>query len=485
MKSKTDGLIFVTAVLAIAAALFMPLSVLDPSFPGLEQARTPALGPVLAWFVGAAGFWAFKVRFWSSDERECRRLSNLAMLLVLQAVLLRTAVEVSNAFGPLPWPWVPQDAWVWVPWFVIPGITGMLLGARFGVFVCLSGALMLYLLARPGPLPLMGCMTSALVGVLLLRRSPTRSRVLRSGTATGAALGIITVTHYALHEMPVDAMAAALLLPLLIGMLSGFVALAFLPVLEWVLGELSDVTLIEYGTDHRLLDELRTKAPGTWHHSLNVADLAEKGAAECGARALFCKAAALYHDIGKLKEPQLFVENIDGPSPHDGLEPHESAQRIIEHVPHGLELARKHGLPKPFREIIAEHHGISIVRFFYSKACKPGADGAVVKPDRAPFTYPGPPPSTKESGIIALADAVEAASRSLTLRTEPELRSFVRHLFAERISDGELAQCPLTLADLAKIEAAFVNWLKGSVHVRPAYPAASEASGLKHLPQPA
>jgi cyclic-di-AMP phosphodiesterase PgpH len=330
---------------------------------------------------------------------------------------------------------------------------------------------MLYLVSDPGPWPVIGCMVSALVGILLLRRSPTRSRVLRAGTGSGITLGLVAAIQYGMKASPVEAVSAAVLIPICIGFLSSFVVLALLPVLEWMLGELSDVTLIEYGTDHRLLDRLRKEAPGTWHHSLNVADLSEKAAAEIGARALFCKTAALYHDIGKLMEPVSFAENNDGPSPHDRLDPLASVEKIKNHVTYGLELARKHHLPMAFRDIIAEHHGISLVRFFYSKASKPLPDGSMPQVDRVAFCYPGPSPSTRESGIIALADAVEAASRSRSLPLDAQILAFVRKLIADRISEGELAQCPLTLSDLAKIEVAFVIWLKGRNHHRPAYPA--------------
>jgi putative nucleotidyltransferase with HDIG domain len=295
-------------------------------------------------------------------------------------------------------------------------------------------------------------------------------------------LGAVAAAHYALNGALPDMISASFLAPMLLGFLSAFVVLAVLPVLEWMLGELSDVRLVEYGTDHPLLDRLRAEAPGTWHHSLNVADLAEKAAAAVGARALFCKTSALYHDIGKLKEPTLFAENNDCPSVHEQLEPQVSAQRIIEHVPHGLDLARKHRLPKAFRDIIAEHHGISVVRFFYAKACQPLPDGNQPRIDRAMFCYPGPAPSTRESGIIALADAVEAASRSVTLRSGAELRSFVRKLLADRISEGELAQCPLTLSDLAKVEAAFIDWLKGRNQYRPAYPETATDTSPSVLP---
>jgi putative nucleotidyltransferase with HDIG domain len=493
MKPKADGWLFVVAVLAIAAALFVPLPTLDSSLPLLEQVKPSIVTSVLAWLLAAAAFWGFKLRFWPRDAQESRRLRNGILLLVLQACIVRVAFECAATYNPLPWPWLPQDAWVWVPWFLIPGLTAMLLGPRFGVLACLAGALMLYLLANPGPWPLLGSMACALAGILLLRRSPTRRRVLRAGTGAGGTLGIVAASHYGMQGYPVDAVAAAILVPWVVGFLTAFFVLALLPIMEWMLSELSEVTLAEYGTDHQLLDELRTNAPGTWYHSLNVADLAEKAAAEIGARALFCKTAALYHDVGKLKDPCMFAENNDGPSPHEQLQPETSAAIIIEHVAYGVELARKHKLPKAFRDIIAEHHGISIVRFFYAKACQAAADGSQPAVDRARFTYPGPAPSTRESGIIALADAVEAASRSLSTRSEPELRVFVRKLLADRIAEGELALCPLTLADVAKVEAAFVRWLKGRNHSRPAYPGTvpeivsdgSTADGKRSVPQPA
>ena len=477
MKFKTDGWLFVIAVLAIAAALFVPLP--TPDSPWWLNRQLPPVDIVsaMAWFLAAAGFWAFQARFWPGDRRESRRVRNVVLLLVLQAVLVRAAFELGAIYHPLPWPWLPEGAWVWVPWFLMPGVAGILLGGRHGLLVCLASALMLYLIADPGPWVLTGCATSPLVGILLLRRSPSRSRVLRAATGTGSTLGVVAACHYGMQGSPVDAVAAAILTPMLVGFLTGFVVLAVLPLLEWMLGELSDVTLTEYGTDHHLLDQLRTEAPGTWYHSLNVADLAEKAAAEIGARAIFCKISALYHDIGKLKAPAFFAENTDGPSPHDQLEPQASAQKIIEHVSYGLELARKHRLPKAFREIIAEHHGVSVVRFFYAKACQPRPDGSLPSVRRASFAYPGPPPSTRESGIISLADAVEAASRSLSSRYEPELRALVRRLIGDRIAEGELAQCPLTLSDLAKVEAAFIKWLKSRNHYRPAYPGIPAAAG--------
>ena len=453
--------------LAAAAALFLPLrdraateSVSDWLVPG-------SLGAVLALALGAGGFWAFRQRFWSRSCHECRRLRSAAILLVLQAVLLRGAVELGQAGPRFGWTWWPVDAWLWSPWFLSTGLAVMLLGSRLGVLVGVSGVFLLYLRADPGPLPLVGCMVSSLVGIVLLRRS-TRGRVLRAGALAGLLLAAIAVVH-GLH-LPFMTLGIVALVPALMGVLSAFAVLAVLPVMEWILGELSDVTLVEYGSDHPLLDELKEQAPGTWHHTLNVADLAEKAAAAIGASTLLCRTAALYHDIGKLKEPQIFAENINGPSPHDALDPRVSAERIIEHVTYGLELARKHRLPKAFREIIAEHHGVSLVRFFYAKACAQLPEGLDPETLRAAFSYPGPPPSSRESGIVALSDIVEAATRSLTVKSEAEARAFVRKLIADRIAEGELAQCPLTLAELALIEETFVSWVKTRHHLRPAYP---------------
>jgi putative nucleotidyltransferase with HDIG domain len=456
--------------LVVAGTLFAPLPIADAPQTLAEWLEPRQLGAILALGFIAAGFWAFRRRFWPRDPREHRSLQNSMFLVVIQAVLLRAAVEVGQAAESWTWPWLPQEAWLWMPWFFTSGLAVILLGGRFGLLLSLSGALLLYLRADPGPLPLIGCLVSSLGGILLLRRSPTRYRVLRAGVGAGVMLGAIAAIHGVMGEATLEAIAGAAVAPVLIGLAAALALLMLLPVMEWMLGELSDVTLIEYGSDHSLLDQLKEQAPGTWHHTLNVADLAEKAAATIGARALFCRTAAFFHDIGKLKAPAIFAENIDGPSPHDDLDPRESARQIIEHVTHGLELARKHRLPRAFRDIIAEHHGISLVRFFYARACEQLQEGEDPETLRAQFCYPGPPPSTRESGIIALADTLEAATRSLGTKPEGELRAFVGNLIAERIAEGELARCPLTLSELARVQDSFCSWLKARHHQRPAYP---------------
>lgn len=460
------------ATAAAAAALFVP-------FPGSLVAESGPdwlapwdVGAVLALGLAAAGFWTLRKRFWPREGNEARRLRNGITLIVLQAVLLRAALELGHPAQALSWTWWPVEAWLWTPWFFVIGLAVMLLGGRLGILLSLSGALLLYLRADPGPLALVGCLVSSLWGIVLLRRS-TRRRVLRAGAGAGALLGLVAVIEGVRSSSSIGAITAAGLAPVAVGLVSAFAVLAFLPVMEWILGELSDVTLAEYGSDHPLLDLLKEQAPGTWHHTLNVADLAEKAASSIGARALFCRTAALYHDIGKLKDPSIFAENINGPSPHDEWDPRVSAERIIEHVTYGIELARKHRLPKAFREIIAEHHGVSVVRYFYGKACAKLREGEDPESIRPLFTYPGPPPSSRESGIIALADIVEAATRSMGAKPGSEARAFVRKLIADRVAEGELAQCPLTLAELAQAEETFVSWVQARNHRRPEYPKTS------------
>lgn len=435
--------------------------------PGWHQT-----GEVVALILMAVGFALFRRRFWCGDARAGRSLNNGMVLLVAQGLILRVTLELLRQLGPGITGW-GAEVWLWTPWFLTTGLAVILLGAPWGVLLSLSGAFLLQLLRDPGTLPLVGSLLGGFAAVLLLRRSPTRGRVLRAGAGSGLLLAMMAGVDGWLAGGFRETMPEALLpvlAPIGVGIASAFLLLALLPVVEWTMGELSDVSLTECGNDHPLLDELREQAPGTWHHTLNVADLSRKAAAAVEARALFCYTAALFHDIGKLKDPGVFAENITGVSPHDSLDPTESARRIIEHVSHGLELARRHRLPHPFRAIIAEHHGTSLVRFFHAKAVEqlpPGEDPETL---REAFRYPGPPPSTRESGIIALADTVEAATRSRPDLQPDELQTFVRGLIAQRVSEGELGECPLTLADVAQIERVFLSWLLARQHQRPAYP---------------
>lgn len=247
--------------------------------------------------------------------------------------------------------------------------------------------------------------------------------------------------------------------------------IGLLPLLESLFHVLTDMALMEYmDPNNELLRRLSVEAPGTYQHCLVVGNLAENAARSIHANGLFCRVATLYHDIGKLLNPHHFTENqLGGFNIHQLLTPLESSQVIIAHVHEGENLARKYHLPQSFIDIIREHHGTTLVYYFYSKQVEQmGGDASKV--DEKVFRYPGPKPYSKESAIIMLADTVEAASRSLDVINEASLREMVEKLIAEKVEDGQLASCQLTFEELDVLKKSFVRTLVVTGHLRIKYP---------------
>ena len=254
-------------------------------------------------------------------------------------------------------------------------------------------------------------------------------------------------------------------------LITAVLVVGLLPALETIFGVLTDMTLMEY-TDpgSELLRRFAVEVPGTYQHSLVLGNLAEICAQSIGANGLFCRAATLYHDIGKMNNPQFYTENQQGSvNIHQLLTPLESAQVIISHVTDGEVIARKAHLPQPFIDIILEHHGTTLVYYFYRKQLelKGGKAGDV---DENEFRYPGPKPRTKESAIIMICDSVEAATRSLEEINELTLAELVGRLIAEKAEDGQFDNCRLTFEELAMVKKTLVNTLLLSHHVRVKYP---------------
>jgi putative nucleotidyltransferase with HDIG domain len=216
--------------------------------------------------------------------------------------------------------------------------------------------------------------------------------------------------------------------------------------------------------EHPLIKMLREKAPGTYNHSINVSILAQEAAEELSANALLCKVGAYFHDIGKIENPQYFIENQTGYNPHDELNPIESAKIIISHVENGVKLAKKYGLPNAIINIIKTHHGTTILEPFYKKAVLENPDV-----DKKLFQYPGPNPSTKEEAIIMLADSVEASVRSLKEKDKESIRRIVRGIINERWENGYLELTDLKRKDLEKIEEVFIKVLESIYHPRISY----------------
>jgi putative nucleotidyltransferase with HDIG domain len=220
---------------------------------------------------------------------------------------------------------------------------------------------------------------------------------------------------------------------------------------------------------HPLLRQLLLKAPGTYHHTILVSNLAERAAEAIGADAFLIRVGAYYHDIGKIVRPYFFTENIgDESSPHAGLDAKTSAQIIISHVKDGADLARKYHLPAVLQDFIWQHHGKQAMMYFYSKAVETAAENETV--DIADFCYPGPDPQTKEATIMMLADVCEAAVRAERPATRQDLESMVDKLITQRVLDGSLDQSRLTFQELQTIKRIFVQVLQGVHHPRIKYP---------------
>ena len=240
--------------------------------------------------------------------------------------------------------------------------------------------------------------------------------------------------------------------------------------IEKLFDVVTDFTLLELGdTNQPLLKELMNKAPGTFHHSMHVANLAESAASAIGAKALLSRVGALYHDIGKILKPEYYVENqSSGVNEHDKLKPQMSAMIIKAHVSEGIKIAQEAGLPNKLIDFISTHHGTSVIRYFFEKAKDNDSMKEMTAEEK--FRYDGPLPTTKETGILLLADGIEAASRAMKNPTYPRLENLVNRMVDERVKEGQLGHCPLTFRDLQLIKEAFMNVLMGIYHHRVEYP---------------
>ncbi len=256
------------------------------------------------------------------------------------------------------------------------------------------------------------------------------------------------------------------------GILIGIITTGLQPLIESVFGYTSDIKLLELASlDQPLLQELMVRAPGTYHHSVIVSNMVEAAAHEIGANPLLAKVAAYYHDIGKMKKPLYFIENqIGTENKHEKLAPSMSALILISHVKDGVEIAKKHKLGQEIIDIIQQHHGTSLITYFYEKAKAQAEKSGKALPNEADFRYPGPKPQTKEAGLVMLADSVEAACRSLSDPTPARIKGTVQNIINKIFTDGQLDECELTLKDLNKIAKSFNKTLAGIFHHRIEYP---------------
>jgi len=311
------------------------------------------------------------------------------------------------------------------------------------------------------------------IAVLSVSKVRTRNWVLHSIAAVAGAYIFAIIIHDFLSYVSWQGMLKDIGFGVINGFSAPIITYVLLIVFEFAFGMTTDMTLLELSDlNQPLLRKLAMEAPGTYHHSIIVGNLAEAAAEAIGANALLARVGAYYHDIGKLEKPEYFVENqAKGRNPQEKISPSMSALVLLNHVRRGADMARKYGLPKEIEDFIYQHHGTSLMNYFYQKALEQ-SDGQNVS--ETEYRYPGPKPKTRETAIVMLADAIEASSRTLKDPSPSRIKGLVENLIDERFKSGELDDSPLTLQDLSKISEAFQTILNGIFHGRIDYPSAKE-----------
>ncbi|MDP0489751.1 MAG: HDIG domain-containing protein [Verrucomicrobiota bacterium JB023] len=393
----------------------------------------------------------------------------------------------------------PPGMLLLMPVAFVPIIHSVLLGQRIGTLSAVFSAILGAMVVRPElAMEYLGfALVAGYTGVLVTRKVRKRGQLLRAGFYVGLVGVVLALLLGEIDPTSIwrdggagwKYVAMQMGLVFGTGVLTGMVVSGLLPLLEGVFLLTTEISWLEMSDlNHKLLRRMQIEAPGTFHHSLMVAQLAETAAEAVGANSTMCRVCAYFHDIGKLRKPGYFVENQVEVNPHDDLTPTMSALVIIAHVKDGVDIAIKEKLAPEIIDVIQEHHGDSLVYYFYRKAREQhdareaddkgaGADEELVEVDEKNFRYPGPRPQSKESGIISLADAVESASRSLEKPNPTKIRALVDEIVLSRIRDGQLDDCGLTMNDIRTIREVFAKTLRSMMHTRIAYP--SEKKGKK------
>ncbi|MCS7463464.1 HDIG domain-containing protein [Paenibacillus doosanensis] len=317
-------------------------------------------------------------------------------------------------------------------------------------------------------------LVTSFAAIFSIQRASQRSSILKAGVIV-ALLGMALVGSLMLIEDHETKKSVLFAFSFIVGggLLTAVFVIGLLPFFEAAFGILSPLKLVELSNpNHPLLRKLLTETPGTYHHSVMVGNLAEAAAESIGANGLLCRVGAYYHDIGKTKRPNYFIENQSNiENPHDKMDPALSKSIIVAHARDGVEMLSEHHIPKPIRDIAEQHHGTTLLQFFYHKAKKIAEAENDPKPvEEADFRYPGPKAQSKEAAIVGIADCVEAAVRSLRSPTLEQIDSMVRKIIKSRLDDGQFNECDLTIKELDQIAKILNETLLGIFHSRIEYP---------------
>ncbi|TVP81002.1 MAG: HDIG domain-containing protein [Puniceicoccaceae bacterium] len=421
-----------------------------------------------------------------------RAIAITAVAILLNLLIIRILMEVGESALVNSRPSLSMLPYV-APYALAPILVAVLVGSSPAVLSALIIAVIFGLIQNNSVEFILIAFISGVVGSFVSVNTRTRSKLVRAGLLAGATAAVAGTAIGLLSGYSLGLVGQQTLVAMVIGLFTGILAVGLLPIFESLFKITTEITLLEL-TDfnHPLLRRMQVEAPGSYHHSLMVANLSENAAAAIGASPLLCRVCCLFHDIGKLVKPEYFTENQhEGINPHDAKNPSMSALVIKAHVKEGVEIARKHKLPRVIIDVIRQHHGTTLIQYFFHQAKerakeehgntqppfpeKTGKQGKS-KPrearqvEESTYRYDGPRPQFKESAIIFFADSVEAASRSLKKVTQPNVEDLIDRIFRDRIEDGQLDNCPLTFHELDLIRKSFIYTVLNMLHARIEYP---------------
>ncbi len=324
--------------------------------------------------------------------------------------------------------------------------------------------------------------SSAVIGIIVVGNVERRTDFLRGGFILGVIMALITVTLGFFEERPVTTVTGKLYIPLLHGMVNSILVMGFLPLFENLFGITTRFRLLELSDlNASIFKKMLVKAPGSYNHSIIVANMAETACKDIQANYLLARVGAYYHDIGKIENADMFIENRPSYTRPADIPPLEYCQIIIDHVPRGADLAKQNGLPESVIDFIREHHGQSVMAFFYHQALeKAKKEGNPEEVNRSDYQYNGPRPHSRETAVVMLADSIEAASRTIQEPTYAKLEGLVSRIIFNKLNEGELEYSDLSMSELKKIQKSFLRILNGIFHTRIEYPEESDVRRLEN-----
>ena len=422
----------------------------------LQEKRLTLAGQILYVGIFLFCFMVYLDLFRADYYERKGSLSLLFALIVLFPVI--ASVMVSQSLSSI----------YIVPFAMIPIIVRIFLDSRTAFMAHVTIILLCSITLRFPHEFILLQVVAGMVSIYSLRELSQRSQLLRTALVVFASYALLYFAFELIHEDDLTKLNTRMYIYFMINGILLLFAYPLLFILEKTFGFTSNVTLVELSNiNNSLLREMSEIAPGTFQHSLQMANLAAEAANKIGAKSQLVRTGALYHDIGKMVNPAFFTENQSGVNPHKSLNYEQSAQVIISHITDGLKLAVKHNRPKVIKDFISTHHGRGLTKYFYISYKNEHPDEEV---DAEKFRYPGPNPFTKEQAILMMADSVEAASRSLPEYTEESIGTLVDKIIDAQVAEGFFKECPITFKDIALVKALFKEKLKTMYHTRISYP---------------